>query len=722
MARALRRDRTAAVVAVILLVAFGSVVAWRGGVGAVLPRISDIGAWLSNTKEGSVVHANGVSGDADAEVTLRDAQGHPLKVTQDGDTVLVLDTVTGVVSRIDPAQLRITQSVNYGSAGAQVVARGELAYFIDPAYGIVQRIDVTKLSAVGYPIVLNRRLGAGGIDREGTLWVPAPDAGELVPIADGVVGAPVRVGEPGDVLSLTIANGTPVATNATRNTMTVLSRTGGQLTVNLPALPETTQPGDGPLLAPLATEGPMVPLVVEGTGQLVVVDTETGNPTSVTLAGVRDDKLGTPAALGTRIYVPDNTTGKLIVYDVVTGQLLDQITVTGRTGKMDLFVKDGLLWVNDAGGPDAISVEPSGKVHRIGKYDDDLPGSSPSPTPTAQPSPVVEPPPAVEQPPVVEPPPANSTTQPAPAVAAPPAASSSSAPPPAPPAPPPTSSTAPPPPPPTPPPPPPPTLDPPGSVTQEAGAGLILVTFTPPSGGGVTDYTLTGVPAGANVTPQNVPGPGPYEFTVTGLSCDNQYRFSVSANYPTGSASTTAGARVRPCVAPSAPRNLRVNTGTQHQLGLAWDPPASDGGGTVHYDVSWNGGQHPDLSGTTDTITGLANFQNYTVTVEAVNMAGASQPPASTSVRLAPGTWGGNVNNTLFELYARAQPNTGSALLYVFPAGSFAAVTVVCITPGGSWVDPTGTPSGSTWYRVSSPVNGYIAAGYVDTQSGVWEC
>src|SRR6266508_3782261 len=33
--------------------------------------------------------------------------------------------------------------------------------------------------------------------------------------------------------------------------------------------------------------------------------------------------------------------------------LVDQIAVTGKPTKLDLFVKDGLLWINDAAGPDA---------------------------------------------------------------------------------------------------------------------------------------------------------------------------------------------------------------------------------------------------------------------------------------------------------------------------------------------------------------------------------
>src|SRR5258706_2899850 len=58
LVRALRTDRTAGIVAVAVLVPGGGALAWREGAGAVVPHLSDVGAWLSSTKQGSVVHAN----------------------------------------------------------------------------------------------------------------------------------------------------------------------------------------------------------------------------------------------------------------------------------------------------------------------------------------------------------------------------------------------------------------------------------------------------------------------------------------------------------------------------------------------------------------------------------------------------------------------------------------------------------------------------------------
>jgi hypothetical protein len=261
------------------------------------------------------------------------------------------------------------------------------------------------------------------------------------------------------------------------------------------------------------------------------------------------------------------------------------------------------------------------------------------------------------------------------------------------------------------------------SVEEGPRAGSIEVTFTPVSNGAVIDYTLTGAPSGAQISPVRIPASGSaFRFTVTGLSCANLYKFGVAANYNDGSVSTDASAGARPCVVPDAPRNLRFDPGTEHQIGVSWDPPARDGGGSVTYDVSWNGTSKPDLTDTNYTITGLANFQTYLVTVAAKNDAGASQPPASGSVDLKHDPWPGTIgNNQLYPVNLREAPTTASRILSQFPVGGGQSVSVNCLTDGGAWVDPTGSPSGSTWYQLGNP-SGYVATAYVITSSGVWRC
>jgi hypothetical protein len=735
LVRHLRHDRVAGITAVgVVAVLAAAAVGFGGGAHSVLPKIGDIGAWLSNDSQGSVTHANGLSGKADTRIGLTNAAGHPLTVTQDGDTVIVLDTVTGKVTRIDPAQLTVTQTVTYGSPNVQIVSGGGKAYVVDPAKGLVQPIDPERLRVIGSPVALRAPLGAAAVDGRGTVWVPELSTGQLVPVSGGTRGAAVPIGSPGDAVHLTIANGVPVVTDTTSSTMTVLPPTGTRQTVNLPS------GGGTGAVVPAATDGSVVPVLSTGSHQLVIVDTGSAVTTQVALDGFAADDLGSPQALGGRVYVPDNSTGRLIVYDSGSGRMLNQITVSGQRGRLDLFMHDGMLWANDASGSAAVSVDSAGAVHPISKYAPDLPGGPlPKPTRSSPPRPdgggptrgagapgtlpkggngkgsgngdgggngngggngggrgtPVKPP---TQPPPRTPPPTPPKTTPP-----------TTAPPTTPPAAPPNAPTG---------------------IGETAGAGFVEVKFSPSAGATPTSYTLSDLPSGATAAPDSVSPNGPYEFRVTGLSCDQTYKFSVAANYPTGAKSSSGGS-ARPCLAPSTPGGLNLNVGTQKQVGAAWQA-AKDNGGTVTYTVTIKGGNvkgttKSTTAATSKTFSGLTNFDSYTVAVTAANSAGTSRQ-ASTSKTLGNlnGQGGHIYNNPVYAVNERSTMDadgTGN-IVGSFGANSNAPVTVLCVDTGGRWQDPdtTHTPNGSTWYYLSKPQKGWVATGYVTGPKNVWSC
>ena len=79
--------------------------------------------------------------------------------------------------------------------------------------------------------------------------------------------------------------------------------------------------------------------------------------------------------------------------------------------------------------------------------------------------------------------------------------------------------------------------------------------------------------------------------------------------------------------APAAPTNLAVTGTTSSSVSLSWSAPS---GTVTGYHVSEDGSQVATVTGTTDTVTGLAASTSYTFTVSAYNSAGTS--PASNSV------------------------------------------------------------------------------------------
>src|SRR5436853_184047 len=82
------------------------------------------------------------------------------------------------------------------------------------AAGLVQRVDPESLATMGPAIGLRSPLGAAALDGQGTLWVPVPSTGQVVPIRAGRQGTPVGVGHPGDPMTLTVAQGAAVVTDA----------------------------------------------------------------------------------------------------------------------------------------------------------------------------------------------------------------------------------------------------------------------------------------------------------------------------------------------------------------------------------------------------------------------------------------------------------------------------------------------------------------------------
>ncbi|TMQ90302.1 hypothetical protein ETD83_36050 [Actinomadura soli] len=573
-----RRDRLTGQVAVGLVGVLGiAAVVYGVGVASAKYRIADVGAWLTARGKGLVVHVNGPAGKVDGKTgVIPQMRGHNVKIVQDGATVLLIDLDTGVVSRLDPSQMNISQSRPLGK-GIQVLAGSGKAYTVDSVRGVVQQIDPVGLTPVGASATLPPILGQAGIDAQGRLWVPVSQNGEVSAFQDGRLQPPVKVGAPGDSLALTIAAGDPVVTDSTAATATVVRPSGAKLTVGLPTT--VRRAGRGGVLAPAHTEGKTVPLLVPGTGSLVTVDTGTGRYSSTRLA-MPKHRYRPPQMLGAKVYIPDETAGALIVYDVAANRFQRPIRVTGRPSALDVFVRDGLLWANDPSGPHAVVIDRQGAHKGIDKYKDrvaggpkrrtiPLPGDGDAPPPRG----------GGGRPPVPTPPRPGE----------PPA--------------------------------------PPSNVSVTPGSGTMRVDFQPSQGEGIVGYLLKDVPAGLTAAPEAIgAGAGPFTFTVTGGDCGVEYRFRVAVRYKDARGQTREGVSapsdpVRPCVTPGAPTGVTAQA-TASGARVSWTaPPGAD---AATYKITWNGPVQGGrtVSATSATLGEIGTNGSYTFEVAAVNGAG----------------------------------------------------------------------------------------------------
>ncbi|NYD51220.1 hypothetical protein BJY14_007203 [Actinomadura luteofluorescens] len=658
------------------------------GVASAKYRIADVGAWLAAGSRGLVVHVNGPAAKVDGKTGVPpQMRGHDIKIIQDGATVLIVDQATGVVSRLDPSQLDVGASRPLGR-GLQVLAGAGRAYTVDSVKGVLQQIDPVALTPVGAPASLSPVLGQAGIDARGALWVPVSRDGQVTAFADGRAQPPVRVGGPGDDLALTMAAGDPVVVNSTAATATVVRPSGTRLTVALPAT--VRQAGRGGVLAPPATDGKTVPLLVPGAGSLVTVDTDTGRYSSTRLA-VPKHRYRPPQMLGHKVYIPDETAGALLVYDSAGNRFEAPVPVSGRPARLDVFVRDGLLWANDPAGPHAVVIDGQGARKGIDKYRDKVAGGPvrralPQPGGSGAPAPRTAPRDPRRQPPD-----------------APPGA--------------------------------------PLNVSVTPGAGTMRIDFQPSEGEGVIGYALKDVPSGLAASPPAIaPGAGPFTFTITGGDCAREYRFRVAVRYRDGGGRTREQVSApsdpaRPCVTPGAPTGLQAQA-TASGTKVSWTAPP----GASTYRIGWDGPVRgtrtvPAATGSAMTATLGDVWTNgpYTFTVAAVNGAGTGAAATLDARLTGPATTYPVERNGNSNAYIRATADANSGTTIATMTDNNGTLVVVhCQVKGAYYKHPKDSNlAGDMYAKITwSGKTGYLIGYLVDTPGdwrspagpAVWTC
>lgn len=156
----------------------------------------------------------------------------------------------------------------------------------------------------------------------------------------------------------------------------LIVRPEGTQRINLPA--PVTEARNG-VKVPAVADGQVVPMLGAG-GALYLLNTGVGRVDSVALR-MPDHAFEPPHVLGPRVYLPDRTSGRLLVFNTERNAWERPIAATRPGGTIEVIVRDHMLWVNDPLGPTALAFGPDGRVRRIKKYEDKIPGSARRPLP-----------------------------------------------------------------------------------------------------------------------------------------------------------------------------------------------------------------------------------------------------------------------------------------------------------------------------------------------------
>lgn len=327
--------------------------------------------WVASPTVGQLALLSGPSGALAVRVKVADARQDLLAV-QAGETGYALNRTTGTVVRVDPVSWQKIEKrpLEGAGEGLGLTAGRDAVFAVDGRGGTVVEADPATLEPRGRPIGLVGSVteGASVVDDDGALWLLDETTGDLVRYTDGEPRSWDGVARPGTG-RLVLVDGAAAVVDRVTDTVRVLRRGGPSRPVCLgvDTDDDTVQVGgSGTSAVVLAASGRR--------GVLRIADVEDGRCVDVVPGvGAPGQRLGAPVEVFGRAFVPNYSTGEVVVVDLGTGAIVARPEVLDPETQFELAGRDGFAFYNDPASEHAGVIDLDGEVRRVAKYSTDAP-------------------------------------------------------------------------------------------------------------------------------------------------------------------------------------------------------------------------------------------------------------------------------------------------------------------------------------------------------------
>jgi hypothetical protein len=354
------------VVAVAALLLAGIVVVGSSqGTPAQDVRLLSGAAWLTSSKVGQVTLLDGSSAEVAAQVQVAPA-GDTLAVAQQGSTAYAVDQSVGTVRRVDGGTFEVSSPVEPipdTRSGLTVLPGPDVVYAVDNRRGVLANANPRDLKPRGDLVTLANELKAGSaaVDDAGTLWAIDAKTGDLTYVVDGAPLKRPHVTEPGPSM-LVISDRQPVVVDIAARKLTKIDPSNGRsgVTINLDLRPTDTVEVSGSAHSDRL-------YLVASRGVLTVCKLST-DKCDTTIPLTNGNSYGPAVEAGDQVFVPDYTTGQVLIIDAKLSRVVGKATVMTPPGEFQLLTRDGVVFYNDTNSERAGVVQFDGTVRQAPKY------------------------------------------------------------------------------------------------------------------------------------------------------------------------------------------------------------------------------------------------------------------------------------------------------------------------------------------------------------------